>query len=87
MARSTAPPPWRIVYTRHMAKQKKKRTKKYSGVDATSHRPSITRVQAANRSRLGQWLHERKKLLKTGATLLLIIFVIVLTISGIVSLF
>ena len=70
-----------------MAKAKKKRTKKYSGADAASTRPNIVRVQAVNRSKFGQWLYERKKLLKTVGTVLLVIAVIVIVISGIISLF
>ncbi|MNH49910.1 hypothetical protein D3C73_15050 [compost metagenome] len=47
-----------------MAKQKKKRTKKYSGADAAVTRPVVTRVTAANRNKIGQWWFERKKILK-----------------------
>ncbi len=47
-----------------MVKQKKKRTKKYSGADAAVTRPVVTRMSAANRSKLGQWWFERKKILK-----------------------
>ena len=74
-------------YNDPMAKAKKKRTKKYSGADAAAARPTITRVQAVNRSQLGQWMHERRQLLKTGGIIGLILLVIVLVISGIVSLF
>lgn len=47
-----------------MAKQKKKRTKKYSGVDAALTKPSITRVTAVNRSKLGQYWYEHRRILK-----------------------
>ncbi len=47
-----------------MVKQKKKRTKKYSGADAAVTRPIVTRMTAANRSKLGQWWFERKRILK-----------------------
>lgn len=47
-----------------MVKQKKKRTKKYSGTDAAVTRPVVTRMTAANRSNLGQWWFERKRILK-----------------------
>lgn len=47
-----------------MAKQKKKRTKKYTGVDAAITRPVITRVEAANRNKLSQWWFEHKRVLK-----------------------
>lgn len=59
-----------------MVKQKKKRTKKYSGTDAAITRPVVTRMTAANRSKIGQWWFERKKFLKpilitSGAVLLI----------------
>lgn len=47
-----------------MAKQKKKRNKAYSGSDAKSVTPTIHRYQAVQRSRLGQWWYEHKKLYK-----------------------
>jgi hypothetical protein len=45
-------------------KQKKKRNKQYRGADAAMGRPTVTRISAANRSRLGQWWFERKRVLR-----------------------
>lgn len=45
-------------------KVKKKRNKQYRGTDAAMTRPSVTKISAANRSKLGQWWHERKRILK-----------------------
>lgn len=45
-------------------KQKKKRNKQYRGQDAAMTRPAVTRITAANRSKLGQWWFDRKKILK-----------------------
>lgn len=63
-----------------MVKQKKKRTKKYSGTDAAITRPVVTRMTAANRSKIGQWWFERKKFLKpiliTSGAVLLIVWLI-----------
>ena len=63
-----------------MVKQKKKRTKKYSGTDAAITRPVVTRMTAANRSKIGQWWFERKKFLKpvliTSGVVLLIVWLI-----------
>ncbi|OYW85958.1 hypothetical protein B7Z17_01385 [Candidatus Saccharibacteria bacterium 32-49-10] len=70
-----------------MAKTKKKRNKKYTGADAASARPTITRVQAVNRSRTGQWLYEKRKLARPVGIVALIVAVLVLVISGIISLF
>ena len=53
-------------------KQKKKRTKQYRGADA-AQRTSVTRVSAADRTALGQWWFERKKILKPILITLLVI--------------
>lgn len=45
-------------------KQKKKRNKQYTGVDAALTRPAITKISAVNRSKIGQWWFDRKKVLK-----------------------
>jgi hypothetical protein len=47
-----------------MSKNKKKRNKVYTGADAAVVKPIITRIEAVNRSRIGQFWFERKKLLK-----------------------
>jgi hypothetical protein len=47
-----------------MAKQKKKRNKSYTGADAAVTRPVITRISAVNRSRVGQWWFDNKRLAK-----------------------
>ena len=64
-----------------MAKQKKKRNKKYSGSDAAVTRPSITRVEAVNRSKLGQWWYDHKRVAKpiiiAGAVVLVVVWLIV----------
>jgi hypothetical protein len=64
-----------------MVKQKKKRTKKYSGADAAVTRPVVTRVTAANRGKLGQWWFERKRILKpvliTSGIVILLVWLIV----------
>ena len=75
------------MYNISMAKVKKKRNKKYTGADAAATRPTITRVQAVNRSKLGQWLFENQKMLKMIRNGLLIGLVVAIIISGIVRLF
>lgn len=63
-----------------MTKQKKKRNKVYSGADASTSRPVITKVAAVDRSKLGQWWFDRKKFLKptliTSGVALIIIWLI-----------
>lgn len=63
-----------------MAKQKKKRSKKYTGQDAAVTRPVITRVQAANRTKIGQWWFERKKILKPVIITVAVVTIVVLLI-------
>lgn len=61
-------------------KQKKKRNKQYRGMDAAMDRPAITRISAANRSKVGQWWFERKRILKpiliTAAVLAIVVWLI-----------
>lgn len=45
-------------------KQKKKRNKKYTGVEAAINRPVITRVSAVNRNKFSQWWFDHKRILK-----------------------
>ena len=64
-----------------MAKQKKKRNKKYTGQDAAMTRPSITRVEAVHRNKLGQWWYDHKRVAKpigiASAVVLLLIWLII----------
>jgi len=47
-----------------MAKNKKKRNKTYTGVDAAVTKPIITKISAANRSKVGQWWFDNKRVAK-----------------------
>lgn len=64
-----------------MAKQKKKRTKVYRGSGATATRPTITKVSAANRSAVGQWWFEKKRVLKpvliTATVIVIVVWLII----------
>jgi hypothetical protein len=42
-------------------KPKKKRNKVYRGADAAATRPTVTRISAANRTKLGQWWFDHKR--------------------------
>lgn len=64
-----------------MAKQKKKRDKAYKGSGAAVTRPTVTRIEAANRNAVSQWWFDHKRLAKpiliaTGVIILLIILTI-----------
>ena len=70
-----------------MSKQKKKRNKKYTGADATTARPSITRFSAVQRSPINQWFFDHKRTVKFGGIALGAALAIALIVSGIMSLF
>jgi len=57
---------WGFWYTKsNMAnKAKKKRNKQYRGADAAMTRPSVTRITAANRSKISQWWFDNKRIAK-----------------------
>ena len=62
-------------------KHKKKRNKVYTGVDAAMTKPVVTRITAANRSKLGQWWFEHKRVAKpvlitSGIALVIIILIL-----------
>ncbi|MDB5167219.1 MAG: hypothetical protein JWN26_364 [Candidatus Saccharibacteria bacterium] len=64
-----------------MGKQKKKRNKAYTGVDATITRPIITRISASNRNKFAQWWFEYKRIMKpiliaSGVVLVLIVLIV-----------
>lgn len=42
-------------------KVKKKRNKPYQGADAATARPTVTRISAVHRSKLGQWWFDHKR--------------------------
>ena len=53
-----------------MTKQKKKRTKRYSGEDAAisqSSQPIIHKITAADRGNVGQWWFEKKKIIRIAS--------------------
>jgi hypothetical protein len=71
-----------------MKKQKKKRNKAYTGVDAATDRPVITRISAANRNKIAQWWFEHKRIMKPvliAAGVVLVLVVLILEIVHIAS--
>lgn len=67
-------------------KHKKKRTKKYQGVDAKVTTPMVTRVSAEERSRFKEWWLVYGQLSRVFGTIILIVLVVGLLIIGIVGL-
>jgi len=67
-----------------MAKKKKKRNKPYTGEGATMARPVITRISATNRSKVGQWWFDHKKIAKPILIAAGIVAFIIITVVEIV---
>ncbi len=68
-----------------MAKQKKKRTKVYTGQDAAVTKPSVIRISAANRNKLQQWWFDNKRIAKpaiiAGVVAIIVIWLLIELIS------
>lgn len=60
-----------------MTKQKKKRNKVYSGIDAAITRPIVTRISATNRNKVSQWWFDRKSFLKPVLITSLVVIIVV----------
>ena len=69
-----------------MAKNKKKRNKVYTGAEAALTKPIITRITAANRSKIGQWWFDNKKIAKPILIAIGVVTFIVIMIIEIVRL-
>jgi len=57
-------------------KQKKKRNKVYSGVDASIDKPVVTRISAVHRSKPKQWWFDNKRVAKPVLIISAIVFAI-----------
>ena len=68
-----------------MVKQKKKRNKVYTGADAAITRPIITRISAVNRSKIGQWWFDNKRIMKPVLITSGIVFFIIIIIIEIIK--
>lgn len=69
-----------------MAKNKKKRNKSYTGADAAITKPVITKISAVNRSKVGQWWFDNKKVAKPILIISGIVVFIVIIILQIIQL-
>ena len=65
-------------------KQKKKRNKVYRGVDATLDRPVVTKISAANRSKVGQWWFDHKRIARPIIIATIVVAVIIVLIVELV---
>lgn len=69
-----------------MAKNKKKRNKTYTGIDAAVTKPVITKISAANRSKTGQWWFDNKRIAKPILIVSSVIIFIILMVIEIIQL-
>ena len=65
-------------------KQKKKRNKVYQGSEAAVPRPTIIRVSAVNRSKIGQWWFDHKRIARPILIAAAVIAVIVILVIELV---
>lgn len=68
-----------------MGKNKKKRNKTYTGVDAAMTQPVITRISAVNRNKPAQWWFDHKKIAKPILIASGVVIVVILIIVEIVK--
>lgn len=67
-------------------KQKKKRNKAYTGVDAAITRPIVTKISAVNRNPVSQWWFDHKRIARPIIIAAIVVAVIVILIVQLVSL-
>lgn len=62
-------------------KQKKKRNKQYTGADAALARPTVVKISAVNRSKIGQWWFDHKRVARpvliTAAIVIVVTWLII----------
>lgn len=68
-------------------KQKKKRNKVYTGADAAVTRPVVTKISAVQRTRIGQWWFDNKRIARPVIIAILAAAGITILVIGIVSIF
>jgi len=65
-------------------KQKKKRNKVYTGVDAAVTRPTITKISAVNRNFVSQWWFEHKRIARPIIIIVLVVAIVTVLIIELV---
>ena len=65
-------------------KQRKKRNKVYTGVDAAMSRPVVTKITAANRNKVSQWWFEHKRITRPIIIAVIVVIVVVILIVELV---
>ena len=65
-------------------KRKKKRNKVYRGADAALDRPVVTRVSAVERSKIGQWWYDHKRIAKPVLIAAIVVIVLVVLITQLI---
>jgi hypothetical protein len=65
-------------------KQKKKRNKVYTGIDAAITRPIVTKISAVNRNPVSQWWFEHKRIARPIIIAAIVAAVVVILIIEIV---
>ena len=66
-------------------KQKKKRNKAYTGIDAAVTRPVVTKISAVHRNPVNQWWFDHKRIARPIIIAVLIVAAIVILIVQLVN--
>lgn len=65
-------------------KQRKKRNKVYTGVDAALSRPIVTKISAVNRNKVSQWWFDHKRIAKPIIIAVIVVTVVIILIVELV---
>jgi hypothetical protein len=65
-------------------KQRKKRNKVYTGVDAAISRPIVTKISAVNRNKVSQWWFDHKRIAKPIIIAVIVVTVVIILIVELV---
>ncbi|HEY8992481.1 MAG TPA: hypothetical protein VIM37_01370 [Candidatus Microsaccharimonas sp.] len=65
-------------------KQKKKRNKAYTGIDAAITRPIVTKISAVNRNPVSQWWFDNKRIARPIIIAVLIVAAVVILVIELV---
>ena len=65
-------------------KQKKKRNKVYQGQEAAVTRPTVTKISAVNRTKIGQWWFDHKRIAKPVLITVAVVAAVIILIAELV---
>lgn len=67
-------------------KNKKKRNKTYTGIDAAPSKATVTRIEAVSRNKVSQWWFDNKKIAKPVMIALAVVAFTIMIVAQIIQL-